>query len=250
MASRSIARADALGPARLFLRLAAAVLLLIVLLPPHGLWRLCRQHSPWPRHFLGGVARIFGAVIEIRGTPLRRDVFFVANHISWMDILVMAGATGTAFVSKDDVARTPIVGWLARINNTVFVARTDRRSITAQVEAVRAAVEAHQPITIFPEGTTGDGNGLLPFKASLLAVLSPPPRDMRVQPVRIDYGDAMPEIAWVGAEPGGENAQRILKRRSTFGVLLTFLEPFDPAACADRKAIAAEARTRIAAAFL
>lgn len=249
MASLSIARADALGPARLFLRLAGAVALLIPGLIAHGLWRLFRQPSPWPPIFLGTVARIFGARIETRGAPLKRDVFFVANHISWMDILVMAGATGTAFVSKDDVARTPVVGWLAKLNNTVFIARTDRRSVSAQVDQVRAAVEAHQPITIFPEGTTGDGHGLLPFKASLLAVLSPPPRAMQVQPVLIDYGDATRDIAWVGAEPGGENAQRVLKRRGRFGVRLTFLEPFNPAALPDRKAIAAEARARIAEAF-
>jgi 1-acyl-sn-glycerol-3-phosphate acyltransferase len=113
------------------------------------------------------------------------------------------------------------------------------------VAAVRAAVEAHQPITVFPEGTTGDGTGLLPFKASLLAVLSPPPRAMHVQPVLIDYGAATPEIVWIGNEPGAENAARILKRRGRFGVRLTFLEPFDPGAHADRKAIAAEAQRRI-----
>ena len=249
MASLSIARADALGPVRLFARLLAAALLLIFCLPAHYLWRAARQASPWPRLFLGGVARIFGATVEIQGRPLRQDVFFIANHLSWMDILVMAGATGTAFVAKDNVARTPVVGWLAKLNNTVFVARTDRRSVAAQVDAVRAAVEAHQPITIFPEGTTGDGDGILPFKASLLAVLSPPPRAMQVQPVLIDYGHAMAEIAWVGDEPGGENAARILKRRGRFGARLTFLEPFDPAACADRKAIAAKARHRIAEAL-
>lgn len=233
----------------MFLRLVAAVAYLIPCLIAHGLWRLARQHSPWPRLYLAGVARIFGADVETFGRPLRRDVFFVANHMSWLDILVMAGATGTAFVAKAEVARTPVVGWLAKLNNTVFVARGDRGSIGAQVEAVRAAVEAHQPITIFPEGTTGDGHGLLPFKASLLAVLSPPPRAMRVQPVRIDYGAATPEIAWVGAEPGGQNAQRVLKRPGRFAVRLTFLDPFDPAAFPDRKAIAAEARARIAETF-
>jgi 1-acyl-sn-glycerol-3-phosphate acyltransferase len=249
MASLSIARADPLGPVRLFARLAAALLLLIFCLPAHYLWRVSRQASPWPRLFLAGVARIFGAAVETQGRPLRHDVFFIANHLSWMDILVMAGATGTAFVAKDDVQRTPVVGWLATLNNTVFVARTDRRSVAAQVEAVRAAVEAHQPITIFPEGTTGDGQVLLPFKASLLAVLSPPPRDIRVQPVLIDYGGDTPEIAWVGDEPGGENAARILKRRGSFAARLTFLEPFDPTAHPDRKAIAAEAHRRIAQAL-
>lgn len=245
MASRSIARADPIGSIRLAARLAIVVALLILCLPLHFLWRMVTRSSPWPRLFLGATARIFGAVVEIRGKPLRRDAFFIANHLSWMDILVMAGATGTAFVAKAEVKQAPVVGWLATLNNTVFVARADRRGVSAQVAAVRAAVEAHQPITIFPEGTTGDGTGLLPFKASLLAVLSPPPRAMHVQPVLIDYGAATPGIVWIGNEPGAENAARILKRRGRFGVRLTFLQPFDPGDHPDRKAIAAEAQRRI-----
>jgi 1-acyl-sn-glycerol-3-phosphate acyltransferase len=109
-------------------------------------------------------------------------------------------------------------------------------------------MERHQPVALFPEGTTGHGHGLLPFKPALFAVLLPPPRAIRVQPVLIDYGAATNDIAWTNEEPGGANAARVLARRGTVPVTLHFLDPFDPGEHPNRKAIAMEARARIAAA--
>src|SRR3546814_1158690 len=86
----------------------------------------------------------------------------------------------------------------------------------------------HQPIAIFPEGTTGDGATLLPFKPSLLAVMTPPPRDMLVQPIYIDYGDAARDIAWCNGESAGANAARLLARKGKLPVTLRLLEPFEP----------------------
>jgi len=160
--------------------------------------------------------------------------------------LALGGATGAAFVSKDDVARWPAVGWLAAQNNTLFISRERRGALTGQIDALRAAMLGHQPVALFPEGTTGDGQRLLPFKPALLAVLLPPPRPVMIQPVHIDYGDAASDIAWIGDEPAGANAKRVLERRGALPVTIRFLEPFDPSACADRKAIAALARERIA----
>ena len=249
MASRSIERTDPVGTALIVVRLAAMIALLLACLPLHFLWKLLRRTSLWPRFFLGRIAWICGARVRTTGTPLKRDVFFVANHLSWIDIVVMAGATGTAFVAKDSLAKAPVIGWLATLNNTVFIARADRLSVAAQVDAIRAAIEQRQPITVFPEGTTSNGQGLLPFKASLFAVMTPPPRPMLVQPVLLDYRADAVDVAWVGDEPGGANALKMLRRRKSFAVTVHFLDPFDPAALPDRKAIAAEARKRIAAAL-
>jgi 1-acyl-sn-glycerol-3-phosphate acyltransferase len=212
-------------------------------------WRLVRARSPWPRLFLGMAARSLGARVHIRGTKRAHGCFMVANHVSWMDILALGGATGTAFISKDDVARWPLIGWLAAQNNTIFIARTRRHGVAEQVAALRSAVEGHQPITLFAEGGTGDGRTLRPFKASLFAVMSPPPRDMLVQPVFIDYGPAAAEISWQGNEGTGGNALRVIGRKGRLDVTLHFLEPFDPRIAPDRKALAAEARNRIAAAL-
>lgn len=236
------------GQLRLVLRLAALVVTLLAALPLHGAWRVARRPSPWPRLFLGAVGRIVGARARSLGTPLRRDVLFLANHLSWIDILILAGVTGTAFVAKGELARVPLVGWLCRLNGTLFVSRENRLQITEQIAALRAALAGGQGVAIFPEGTTGDGITLLPFKPALLAVLEPPSPGLRVQPVRIDYGDATADCAWIGDEPGASHALRVLRRRGSFVATLRFCEPFDPAGFPGRKAIAAETRRRIEAA--
>lgn len=237
------------GRVRCWARVAALLLLLLVCVPPHGLMRLLTGESRWPRRFLAAAARLCGAEVRVVGQPLDRDVFFIANHVSWLDILALGGATGTAFVSRDDLAGWPIVGWLARQNNTLFVSRAERGSVHGQIGALRAAMERHQPITLFAEGTTGNGHALLPFKPPLFAVLLPPPRAIRVQPVLIDYGAATDAVAWTDDEPAGRNAARVLARRGTMPVTLHFLDPFDPGEHPDRKRLATETRARMAAAL-
>jgi 1-acyl-sn-glycerol-3-phosphate acyltransferase len=248
MASRSIARADRPATARVILRVAGLLLALLICVPLHGLWRLFRLPSPWPRFFLGAAARICGARVRTIGTPLKRNVIFLANHSSWLDILTIAGATGSAFVAKAELRAAPVVGWLSTLNRTIFVARTDRMGIAAQIAEVAAAIAQGWAITIFPEGTTSGHDELLPFKGSLLAALEPPPPGVMVQPILIDYGTAGPLVAWVGDEPGQANALKLLGSRGSFTATLRFLDPFAPADHADRKAIAAEAHRRIAAA--
>ncbi|MFX8612763.1 lysophospholipid acyltransferase family protein, partial [Acinetobacter baumannii] len=71
---------------------------------------------------------------------LKRDVFFIANHLSWLDILALGGASGTAFVAKAELATAPMVGWLARINRTVFVAREDRLGVADQINRLKEAL--------------------------------------------------------------------------------------------------------------
>ncbi|GGB18664.1 hypothetical protein GCM10011380_05290 [Sphingomonas metalli] len=225
-------------------RLLALALLLVALAPLDTLWRLARRPSPWPQRFLRAAARLLGARLRIIGTPRRHDVVILANHLSWLDILLLGGACGASFVSREDIGRTPLVGWMARRNHTIFIARGDRMGVEAQIAAIRAALGPH-PVAIFPEGTTGSGDPLLPFKPALLAALDPPPPGLVVQAVRIDYGDATRELAWVDAEPGLSHARRVLGRRGSFTATLEFDAPFAPAG--GRKAIAAEARRRIEA---
>ncbi|MFY9349993.1 MAG: lysophospholipid acyltransferase family protein [Sphingobium sp.] len=236
-----------MGALRRILRIGALVASLVLCLPLHLLWRLARRPSPWPRRFLAMAARSVGARVRVEGRPTSGDMFLLANHVSWIDILALGGATGAAFVSKDDVAAWPAIGWLAAQNNTLFVSRERRGALSGQIDALRAAMLGHQPVALFPEGTTGDGRTLLPFKPALLAVLLPPPRPVLIQPVHIDYGEAAAEIAWAGEEAAGANAARLLSRKGPLRVTIRFLEPFDPATCPDRKAIAALARTSIAA---
>lgn len=233
---------------RIALRLAMLVAALIVALPLHLLCRLLRLPSPWPKWFLGSVGWIVGARRRTIGTPLKRDVVFVSNHLSWMDIPILAGRNGSAFIAYAELRAVPLIGWLCTLNRTIFVRREDRMAVVDQINILREALAETWAITIFPEGTTGDGKTLLPFKAALLAVLDPPPPGVLVQPVRVDYGAATAELAWVGDEPGQSHAARVLRRRGSFTATLHFCDPFDPRDYPGRKAIVAEARARIAAA--
>ncbi|HCB79772.1 MAG TPA: 1-acyl-sn-glycerol-3-phosphate acyltransferase, partial [Erythrobacter sp.] len=91
--------------------------------------------------------------VKIVGTPLRRDVFFISNHISWVDILSMAGASGTAFVAKQELCEVPVIGWLCGLNRTVFVKRENRMGVAEQINALREALQDNRSVTVFPEGT-------------------------------------------------------------------------------------------------
>jgi 1-acyl-sn-glycerol-3-phosphate acyltransferase len=223
--------------------------LFLACVPLHYAWKLAGARSPWPRRFLCWVARAAGMRARVIGTPLPRNVLFVANHESWLDILLLAGASGTAFVSKAEVAAYPLLGWMAGLNNTVFVARSERSAVRGQADQLRAALASGQPVALFPEGTTDGGSDVLPFRASLLASLFPPLAGIALQPVAIDYGEAAQDIAWVGSEAGLANVKRVLARRGTNEVTLTFLEPLDPASAGDRKVLAERSRSAIVAAL-
>jgi lyso-ornithine lipid O-acyltransferase len=233
------------GWMRIALRTAALIGLLLVFVPLHYLFRVISYGSPFPMLFLRYAARVCGARVEVHGTHLKRDVFFVANHISWMDILATAGASGTAFVAKAELAEAPVVGWLASLNRTVFVKREHRMGVAEQINALKEALVDNWSVTVFPEGTTTDGQSLLPFKTSMLSVLEPPPPGVMVQPVIIDYGPVAEWIGWIGQEGGVNNAKRVLSRKGSFRVALHYLEPFSPEDFKGRKAISQESRRRI-----
>ncbi|UVO54765.1 1-acyl-sn-glycerol-3-phosphate acyltransferase [Sphingomonas sp. SUN039] len=238
-----------MGWTRIGVRATGIVAILLPLIVLHYLWRALRQSSPWPRLFLGWTGWIAGARADRSGIPVRRNVVFISNHVSWIDILVIAGASGSAFVAKAEIRNAPVVGWLSTLNRTVFVTREDRTGVGDQIERLREALADTWSVTIFPEGTTDDGRSLLPFKSSLLKILEPPPPGVVVQPLMLDYGADGPDIGWLGDEAGQHNALRVLARPGSFRVGVNFLDPFSPVDFPGRKAIAAEARTRIEAAL-
>jgi len=240
-----IPRMTPIGWTRLWVRVAAMALAALIAVPIHYLLRLFRLPSPMPKFFLGWVAWIVGARVKRIGVPLKRDVFYISNHLSWIDILALGGTSGTAFVAKAEIATSPLIGWLAGLNRTVYVKRENRLGVAEQINQLRDALAENWAITVFPEGTTTDGQSLLPFKTPMLRVLEPPPPGVMVQPVMLDYGKAAEEIGWIGEETGISNCKRILSRRGAFRLRVTFLEPFFPRDFPGRKAIAAESRRRI-----
>lgn len=234
---------------RLTFRVLTIVALLLVCVPLHYSWRLFGRRSPWPTRFLRWVGRAAGMRTRVVGKPLGRDVLFAANHKSWLDILLLGGSAGAAFVSKAEVARWPVVGWLSRLNDTVFVARAERGNVKGQADALREALAVGRPIALFPEGTVSEPGETLPFRPSLFASLFPPLPRAQVQPVAIDYGEAIADIAWIEGESTAANARRILSRRGTMAVTLRFLDPIDPHSAGDRKRLAAAAEAQILSAL-
>jgi len=234
---------------RLAVRALGVLLGLIACVPLHYLSLLILRSSHWPRRFLAWTAFAIGIEVAIEGKPIDRHVLFVSNHISWLDILLLGGSAGAAFVSKEEVARWPVVGWLARVNRTVFVARAERSAVKGQADALRVALSKGQPVALFPEGTVAPDGHVLPFRPSLLASLYPPLAEVTVQPVAIDYGEATKDLAWLDGETIVSNARRVLSHRGSLKVVLRFLEPVDPHLAGDRKALAARSREAIVAAL-
>lgn len=235
-------RISAAGRLRIIVRLLAMLTLLVLCIPLFYAFRLLRLHNPVPRVFLGGIAWLAGVDLAYRGEKVHRGAFLLANHVSWIDIPALAWATGTAFVGHDGLASMPLLKWLCAMNDTVFVARHDRASVARQVEDVRRALSDTGALTIFPEGTTSEGTGLIAFKSSLLSALEPLPPGIAVQPVLLDYGPEAADIAWVGEEHGLHNFLRILARPRPVRLTLHFLPALEGAQLASRKTIAAAAR--------
>lgn len=223
-------------------RAGALVLLFLLAVLPHLLSRLIWKRSRWPRRFLAASAWICGARVRRSGLPPSPHSLLVANHVSWLDILIIGGATGCAFVSKDELGH-PIVHWLADQNGTLYVRRDHRKGSKDQAMEIARALEGEQPVAIFPEGTTGSGKQLLPFRSALLEAAGYAARDVEVRPVAIDYGDAAREIAWFG-ERGIDNVKKVLGRKGTMAVTVDLLAPLDRDL--DRKALARAAEQAVA----
>lgn len=230
-----------------WLRLAGLVGLFLTLAPIHILSKWLLGRSPWPSRFLAAAARISGVRVRIEGAPLGPHSFVVANHISWLDILILGGFAGAAFVSKAEVQRTALIGWLADQNRTLYIERAERGDAHRQVKRIAEALEHPQPLAVFPEGTTGDGRHLLPFRPTLLQAVAPPPPRASVRPVAIDYADHVDVVSWHSGESGLANVMRVLGHRGTMDVIVRLLDPLPPTT--DRKTLARQAHAAIGSAL-
>jgi 1-acyl-sn-glycerol-3-phosphate acyltransferase len=218
------------------------VALFAVCAPLHILTKLLLGRSFWPPWFLATVGWLIGARVRVSGAPVRPHSLLIANHTSWLDILLLGGATGCAFVSKDQLGH-PLIHWLADQNATVYVKRTHVKGAKDQAMAIAAALERDKPVALFPEGTTGPGTHLLPFRSTLLEAANFADRHVAIRPVAIDYGTARAEVGW-WEEAGGANVLRLLGRKGTLPVHIAILDPLDRAG--DRKLLTVQAGDAIA----
>lgn len=172
-----------------------------------------RAASRLPRLWHRSAAWLIGMRVRRCGTPATdRPLLLVANHQSWADIIALGAALELSFIAKAEVRTWPGFGHLARLQRTVFVEREARVKTGRQADAIADRLHAGDAMVLFAEGTTSDGNGVLPFKSALLGAAQAALRrsgveTVLVQPVSIAFTHAhgmplgrafRPLAAWPG----------------------------------------------------
>lgn len=202
-----------------------------------------RPVSPWITVAVCRAAlALLGVRVTQRGRPSPRGAV-VANHTSWLDIFVLNSTGPLYFVSKSEVAGWPLIGWLARATGTLFIAR-DRRQAAAQTRAFAARLAQGHRMVVFPEGTSTDGQRVLPFKTTLFAAFyaDTVPADMRVQAVSVAYtaprGQRAVFYGWWGDMDFAPSLIEMLATPAPGAVHLTWHTPRRVAEHGDRKALA------------
>jgi 1-acyl-sn-glycerol-3-phosphate acyltransferase len=204
------------------------------------------------------VARLFGIRIRVIGAPAKAGgTLLLANHTGWLDIVIFSAVAPISFVAKSEVASWPFFGTLARLQRTVFVERARRSETGATSDVIRERLLQGDTLVLFPEGTSSDGNEVLPFKSALLgaAVAGSPGQDqveITVQPVSTAYTgihgipmgrENRPLFAWYGDMDLVPHLWEALKA----GPLDVVVEFHPPLTVADRKELARRAEAVVRA---
>ena len=143
--------------------------------------------------------KIFNFKTEVSG-PAPTGGLIVSNHLSYLDILVLSSVTPAVFVSKADVRRWPVFGWLAALGGTVFIERERRTHVGAVNREIESALSDAVPVVVFPEGTSSDGKNILPFRSPLLEPVAGGAHEISTSWIHytLGDGDAAQEICYWG----------------------------------------------------
>lgn len=197
--------------------------------------------SRWSRQLLDAL----GVRLRIAGTPPASGLL-VANHISWLDVYAINALAPTAFVAKNDVRAWPLIGWLSTHTETIFLERGSRSAAMRAKERLTDELRQRACVAVFPEGTTSNGDTLLPFHSALFQ--SALDAGMRVAPVALRYtgsdGEPSPAPAYVGDTSLWQCLRTIVTTGGLTGHLY-FLPALDPAGM-DRRQLAQQAHRLIA----
>lgn len=162
-------------PLRVLIRLFVFCLFAFVSLIDFALFVWLRAKSSsaplraaWLQRWCRWHLRSLNVVIKRHGDPPSGGLL-VSNHLSYLDILVLAEAQPMVFLSKAEVRNWPLIGWLTRCAGTVFIRREQKSEVATVARQIASAVEQGLVLTLFPEGTSTDGNTLLPFRSALLS---------------------------------------------------------------------------------
>jgi lyso-ornithine lipid O-acyltransferase len=240
---------------RAVLMLTTIAIITVVLIPFQ--WLSVHLRLPTrrmiPVFYHGMVHRLLGVRIRVVGKRLREHpLLIVSNHVSWLDISVITALAPVVFVAKREVATWPLFGLLAKLQRSVFVDR-DRRQRTQHVNTeIAQRLAAGDPVVLFGEGTSSDGNRVLPFRTALIGAArdalaeAEHARRVWIQPLSIAYTRLLglplgrqhrPLVAWYGGTPLLPHLLGI-SRRGGIDVVVTWGEPVAFDETSDRKTIA------------
>jgi lyso-ornithine lipid O-acyltransferase len=247
---------------RATLILSVFVFLCLVLIPwqKSALYFKLKRRKTFPNRFHSVLCKLFGLNLIVIGKPIQgRGVLMVANHTSYFDILILSGIARISFVAKSEVAGWPLFGTLARLQETVFVERAKRSKIGEVSDQIRDRLVEGDALMLFPEGTSNDGNHVLPFKSALMgSVETEIGKDANgnsihvpVQPVSLAYvglhglpmgRENRPMFAWYGDMELMPHLWEAIKL-GPIDVVIEFHQPITVDMTGGRKALAAQAET-------
>ncbi len=194
----------------------------VALAPLQYVWMRVRPNQPpkIPRLFHKGLCRGLGIEVGALGKAETGPVLFIANHISWSDIPVLGSQILASFVAKAEVEKMGFVGPMADLQRTIYVERERKSRAAEQRNEIAERLIAGHSVILFPEGTSSEGNDVLPFKSALFSVVDGPElAHVRIQPITICYThlNGLPllraqrhKIAWIGDMDFGPHAWNFL----------------------------------------
>lgn len=222
-----------------------------------GLYRGHLVLRLWHRAMLAAL----GFRVHVSGTMAEnRPLLVASNHVSWTDIMVLGSIVDVSFIAKSEMAGWPLIGWLSTLQRTVFIERERKRKSGEQASEIAARLARNDAMVLFAEGSTGDGNLLLPFKSTLfgaatMAISEGAVEHVFIQPVAIVYtklhGLPMGRqhrrvAAWIGDQDLVPHMGELLAE-GAIDVEVSFGEPIEFAAGSSRKVAARLVEQRVSA---
>jgi lyso-ornithine lipid O-acyltransferase len=201
------------------------------------------KRAAWLQYSSRRVLRVFRPSIKTSGTVPTRGLL-VSNHLSYVDILVIASITPAMFVAKREVRGWPVFGFFARLAGTVFVDRERRTHVGQTTNEIQTALDHGALVVLFPEGTSSDGKTILPFKSSLLEPAARNPHSLFASLIQyeLEDGDVSEEICYWKDMTLVPHAFNLLSKR-TIHASVSFTQLRDSSS--DRKELARQLHSEI-----
>ena len=197
---------------RLILILIFLTLIILISIPIQFFCNIIgfRIKKLYPLLFYRMIKIITGININFNSTKFNKEntgVLYIANHVSWFDIICLGTLLNARFIAKKEVSQMGIFGFLAKLSNTFFIDNENKKKIIEYNYLIQKKLQEGENFIIFPEGTTSDGNGVIDFKSSMLECAFDANDKINIQPISICYSklNNIPmgiylrrNIAWVG----------------------------------------------------